>query len=305
MNIFKLLGWLKKNHIKTVLTLHAEFMYTANCGHARECERWKTGCGKCPQLKTDLGSFGIDGTHSSWKKMNRAFRGFQKNLIVVSVSPWLKMRAMQSPFLNDKKQCVVMNGLDTSVFYPRLVETLRQQHDSSKKTILYVTTTLTEKENDLKGGHYVLKLAEQLKKENVCILVAGYYDKTIHIPSNMVMLGRLDNQDTLAQYYSMANLTILTSKRETFSMVVAESLCCGTPVVGFQAGGPESIALPEYSEFVEQGDIVALKKAVLHMLSQKIERKEVAKSAENVYSGERMVREYVRIYEELVEEKNG
>ena len=305
VNIFKLLGWLKKNHIKTVLTLHAEFMYTANCGHARECERWKTGCGKCPQLKTDLGSFGIDGTHSSWKKMNRAFRGFQKNLIVVSVSPWLKMRAMQSPFLNDKKQCVVMNGLDTSVFYPRLVETLRQQHDSSKKTILYVTTTLTEKENDLKGGHYVLKLAEQLKKENVCILVAGYYDKTIHIPSNMVMLGRLDNQDTLAQYYSMANLTILTSKRETFSMVVAESLCCGTPVVGFQAGGPESIALPEYSEFVEQGDIVALKKAVLHMLSQKIERKEVAKSAENVYSGERMVREYVRIYEELVEEKNG
>ena len=50
---------------------------------------------------------------------------------------------------------------------------------------------------------------------------------------------------------------------------------------------------------------MALKKAVLHMLSQKIERKEVAKSAENVYSGERMVREYVRIYEELVEEKNG
>jgi len=101
----------------------------------------------------------------------------------------------------------------------------------------------------------------------------------------------------------MADLTILTSKRETFSMVVAESLCCGTPVVGFQAGGPESIALPEYSEFVEQGNVEALKKAVLHVLSQKIERDDIAKTAENVYSGERMVREYMRIYEELIEEK--
>lgn len=196
-----------------------------------------------------------------------------------------------------------MNGLDISVFYPRMVEPLRQQYDLSKKMILYVTTTLTDKENDLKGGHYVLKLAEQLKKENVCILVAGYYDKNIQIPSNMVMLGRLDNQDTLAQYYSMADITILTSERETFSMVVAESLCCGTPVVGFQSGGPESIALREYSEFVEQGNVVDLKKAVLHMLSQKIERDDIAKTAGNVYSGERMVREYMRIYEELVEEK--
>lgn len=305
VNVFKLLEWLKRNQIKTVLTLHAEFMYTANCGHARECERWKSGCGKCPQLKSDLGSLGIDGTHSSWKKMSRVFHNFQNNLIVVSVSSWLKTRAMQSPFLNDKKHCVIMNGLDISVFYPRMVEPLRKQYDLSKRMILYVTTTLTEKENDLKGGHYVLKLAELLKDENVCILVAGRYDKTIQIPSNMVMLGRLDNQDTLAQYYSMADLTILTSKRETFSMVVAESLCCGTPVVGFQAGGPESIALPEYSEFVEQGNVEALKKAVLHVLSQKMGRDDIAKTAGNVYSGERMVREYLQIYEELMEEHYG
>ena len=46
VNIARLLEWLKENRVKTVLTLHAEFMFTANCGHARECERWKSGCGK-------------------------------------------------------------------------------------------------------------------------------------------------------------------------------------------------------------------------------------------------------------------
>ena len=44
VNIYKLLNFLNKNRIPTVLTLHAEFMYTANCGHAYECEKWKTGC---------------------------------------------------------------------------------------------------------------------------------------------------------------------------------------------------------------------------------------------------------------------
>ena len=38
-------------------------------------------------------------------------------------------------------------------------------------------------------------------------------------------------------------------------MVTAESLCCGTPVVGFKAGAPEQIAIKEFSEFVEYGDL--------------------------------------------------
>ena len=41
-------------------------------------------------------------------------------------------------------------------------------------------------------------------------------------------------------------------------MFVAESLCCGTPVVGFKAGAPEQIAIKDYSNFVPWGDIGAL-----------------------------------------------
>ena len=58
---------------------------------------------------------------------------------------------------------------------------------------------------------------------------------------------QVEDQSELAAFYSLADVTLLTSEKETFSMVCAESLCCGTPVVGFQAGAPEGISLPAVS----------------------------------------------------------
>lgn len=302
VNIPYLISWLKRNHMKTVLTLHAEFMYTANCGHAMECDRWLSGCGKCPQLKTDIKSFGIDGTHRSWKKMEKAFQGFGSDLAIVSVSSWLKERAMQSPFLSDKEHFVVINGLDTDVFYRRESDTLKKsfQYGEDTKIALFVTTFLTDDPHNLKGGRYVIELARRLEHENVVILVAGRYDASMKLPPNMVMLGRLEDQDVLAQYYSMADVAILTSRRETFSMVTAESLCCGTPVVGFEAGGPESIALPEFSEFVPQGDVAALKEALLRMLKRTIDRDGLEKAARTHYSSNCMTQNYIEIYRYLI-----
>lgn len=43
VDLFRLLDYLKKHHIPTVITNHAEFYYTGNCPHAFDCDRWKTG----------------------------------------------------------------------------------------------------------------------------------------------------------------------------------------------------------------------------------------------------------------------
>ena len=40
VNIPRLIAWLKRRGIPTVLTLHDEFMFTANCGYALDCEKW-------------------------------------------------------------------------------------------------------------------------------------------------------------------------------------------------------------------------------------------------------------------------
>lgn len=300
VNIYRLVSWLKKHDIKTVLTLHAEFMYTANCGHALDCDKWQTGCGHCPRLKQETKSFFIDGTHKSWMKMKKAFDGFNDNLVVTSVSPWLMERAKLSPILNDKKHEVVLNGVNTDVFHFYDTAELRSQMGlNGVKVIFHATPSFDDNIKSLKGGYYVLKLAEKMLDENVKFVVAGNHPDGLKVPPNVILLGKVSDQELLAKYYSMADVTLLTSKKETFSMVTVESLCCGTPVVGFKAGAPEQIAIPEYSSFVDFGDLESLHEEMKKFLAESFLKIDIALTSNCKYAKQTMTENYLKIYEEF------
>lgn len=293
VNVYRLVSWLKKSGIKTVLTLHAEFMHTANCGYAFECEKWKNGCGKCPRFKAETKSLFIDGTHRSWMKMKRAFKGFEK-LTVISVSPWLMERAKQSPILKDFEHVTILNGLDTDVFHPSESNIKAELGIENKKMVFHATPKFDNDPANIKGGHYLIELAKMMK--DTAFVIAGNHPEGLELPDNMILVGRINDQRRLAEYYSAADLTVLTSKRETFSMIVAESLSCGTPVAGFMAGAPEMISIPEYSRFVRHGDLESLYGVAREMLDLTLNRNEIALSASEKYSKERMAEQYIDAY---------
>jgi glycosyltransferase involved in cell wall biosynthesis len=300
LNIYKILNYLKLHNIKTVLTLHAEFMYTAGCGYSLECEKWKTGCGGCPQLKDGRPlSWFFDRTAKEWHLMKNAFRGFD-NITIVPVSQWLCDRAKQSPFLKEKQFVVIGNGIDTlRIFRPTNYSDLKIKHGLNKeKIILHVTQSFA---NSIKGGKYIIELAKKLRNDKIKIIIVGYDCYGIELPLNIIPIKYTQNQKELAQYYSMADVTVLTSKKETYSMICAESLSCGTPVVGFKAGAPELISLKEYSEFVEYGDTDSLEKAIKYWMNKKSKIKEMLSSISKAYySKETMYKKYLKIYSKVL-----
>lgn len=300
VNIYRLVGWLKKNKIPTVLTLHAEFMYTANCSHAFECERWKIGCGDCPRPRAATKGLFFDNTRRSFKKMKAAFDGFEDGLVAVSVSPWVMERARLSPILEKMSHEVILNGVDTDVFRPRTEPHADLPCGERSAMILHVTPKFTDRADDPKGGVYVIELARRLRGV-ANVVVAGAYEISGDMPDNLILLGQVTDQDLLASYYSAADITISTSKRETFSMVCAESLCCGTPVVGFCAGAPEMISLSAYSRFVTHGDIDALEVAVRNVLTDAgmKNRDRIAKEASAAYAKEQMIAQYEELYRRM------
>ncbi len=300
VNIYKIVKYLNLHHIKTVLSLHAEFMHTANCGHSFECEKWKTGCGHCQRFRQETKSFLIDGTHRSWTLMQEAFDSFGDRLIVTSVSPWLENRARQSPILSNARHVTVLNGLDTNVFRLYGKDDCRKQFSMplDKKIVFHATPSFSLDINSIKGGYYVCELARLMP--DVLFVVAGRYDAGVDIPDNVKLFGQVDNQNDLAKLYSLSDVTLLTSKRETFSMVTAESLCCGTPVVGFKAGAPEEITLPDYSEFVDYGDLVNLKDTTETLLERSFSHIDISNMAQHKYAREKMVQAYIDVYKKLI-----
>ena len=65
-------------------------------------------------------------------------------------------------------------------------------------------------------------------------------------------------------------------------------------MVGFRAGAPEQIAIPEYSEFAEPGDTDGLSDAVHRMLARCVR---VPMACAERYSVGSMVGQYLRVYQ--------
>lgn len=304
VDIYRLLGWLNRHDIPTVLSLHAEFIYTGNCGHAYECDKWKHGCHHCHRRYGATKSLLFDRTAGSWRRMRRALEGFEDRCIVTPVSPWTQERAKQGDILKNFRFRTVLNGVDTHIMAPQGDrKALRAELGlPDGKLIMNISHHFDTAPGDIKGGHHILELAKRLPE--VTFLVAGRYRQGLELPENIRLLGFLSDQRQLARYYSAADLTLSVGKRETFSMPCAESLCCGTPVAGFKAGAPEQISLPQYSDFVEHGDLDALETVVRRWLAADPDPAQIGAAAKTTYSVETMIRGFLEVYECLTDSEN-
>ncbi|MDD4165063.1 MAG: glycosyltransferase [Eubacteriales bacterium] len=293
VNIKPLLSNLKENQIRTIMTLHCEFMYTGKCGHSVECEKWKTECNKCPHLHDYPSAWIFDHTNFMFKQKKKLFRDFN-NLTIVTPSQWLADRVKES-FLGDKRIEVIHNGIDTkNIFYPRDTEHLKQKHNlTEEKIVLAVAPNLMSEQ---KGGKWVLELANLLRNENIKFILIGVDDLSRETNDNVILLGRISNQDELAEYYSLADVFVICSEKETFSLTCSEAICCGSQIVGFECGAPETIFENPYARFVEYGDLSALTEMVTNSLKDPLPKKDVAAYGSSKYSIKTMYSKYLELY---------
>src|SRR6266478_2884385 len=76
-----------------VFTLHDMWSFTGHCSYSYDCERWKTGCGRCPHLDV-YPAVPRDNTRIEWKLKKLIYD--RANLSIVTPSNWLTEQAKQS-----------------------------------------------------------------------------------------------------------------------------------------------------------------------------------------------------------------
>lgn len=293
VNIKPIVNYLKKKNIKTIWTFHCEFMYTGRCGYTYGCENWLNGCGLCPKIDEYPKTILFDFSRYMYLQKRKIMMDFN-NLTIVTPSEWLRERVGRS-FLNGKKNKVVHNGIDVqNIFHRQNFDKLKNKHGiNDEKVILAVAPGLMQ---ERKGGEWILKLAQRMNTKKIKFILIGVDDTKQDFGSNIIALGRTENQIELAQYYSMADLFLICSVMENFPTVCLEAICCGTPICGFDVGGTSETAPPEFSSFVKFSDLSSLECAIEEILSRDINPKECEAYGIKNYSKQVMYQEYKELY---------
>lgn len=297
VNIIPLIKFIKKRNIKTIWTFHCEFMYTGKCGHAYECEKWKSECGNCPRVKEYPKSLFLDFTKKMFNDKKNLMKDFD-NLIITTPSEWLEKRVRKS-FLKDKEILTIHNGINTEIFYYRDFQELKSKYNlKDEKIILSVAPDIL---SEGKGGRWILELAKQYKDKNIKFILIGVKDLNEKFDENIIPVGLLSDQNELAKYYSMADLFLICSKRENFPTTCLEASCCGVPIIGFDEGGTKETGLKNSSSFIQYGNIDELKKKVDEFLYDKnFDYKNISEEGIKKYSKEKMINNFLFSYKKLI-----
>lgn len=239
LNLPLLFRYLKKSKAKIVVTLHDCWLFTGKCPHftVAGCEKWKDTCGNCSQLSIYPRSK-VDTTEKCLRDKKKWLSGFGDRLRIVTVSDWLRDTAKQS-FLGQYSIQTIYNGIDCDTFSPKDGTVIRKKYRVENKFVILGVASVWDMRKALS---VFLEMAKQLTEDETIVLVGLTKEQCAQMPSNIIGITRTENQQELAQLYSAANVFVNPSKEETFGLVTAEAMACGTPVVVYDSTACAEVA---------------------------------------------------------------
>ena len=290
-----LLKFLQERGKPVIWTVHDCWLYTGHCYYysAARCDKWKTGCGHCPQKRAFPASWLIDGSARNWKKKQQAFAPMD-GLTICPVSDWIRQEMSQS-LLKDKPFRVIHNGIDLNTFKPEAAD---GKPAIPGTTILGVATLWHEE----KGFPDLIRMAGMLREDEHLILVGRMSEEQKQrLPRNVQHIQRTENIGLLAALYAQATAFVNPTWQDNYPTVNLEAIACGTPVVTYRTGGSVEAITPETGFVVERGDVEGMLEKVREIAASSREDYRVRCRAHALahFKKEDCYRQYIDLYEDL------
>ncbi len=292
------------------LTLHEAWLMTGHCACPFGCQRWKSGCGKCPDLQR-APKLEHDGTRFNWWRKRLALRS--THVRITTVSAWLKKQVLNSPILAGKHVSVVHNGVDNSVFAPG-----DQQHARELLGLppdAFVVLLAGQTIEGIKEGiaaKYAIKALNQLRDERLHALLIGPSAALVgnQLSIAYTALPYQQQQSDMACCFQAADVSMVTSEYETFGMIAAESQACGTPVITFATGGlPEVVKHGVGGLVVPTGDVNGLIAGIKALLENTSMRNKMGEDGmtwvHEHFSNQMIAMRYISEYRTAMKERLG
>lgn len=241
-----------------VWTLHDMAAFTGGCHYTDGCDRYRSGCGACPQL----------GSHrewdlSRWVWQRKAALWQHRPPTIVTPSRWLADCAAQSPLLAKAAIHVIPNGIDTQQYRPRDRAVVRELLGlpQDKQLLLFGAMEAT---HDRRKGFHLLQpalqhLSQQGWGDRLELVIFGASRPT-HPPEfgfPTHYLGRLGDDLSLSLVYAAADGFVAPSLQDNLPNTVLEAMACGLPCVAFRIGGLSDLIDHQETGYLAVADDIA------------------------------------------------
>jgi N-acetyl-alpha-D-glucosaminyl L-malate synthase BshA len=248
---------------------------------------------------TDITVLGHDPSLSNLIKF-----GIEQSDIVTGVSNSLVQQTHEL-IAPDKEIKTVYNFIDERDYKKTDSGYLREEYGIKKdeKIIIHVSNFRSVKRvNDVVQAFYLTQ-----KKLPAKLLLVGdgpevttvlKLAKNLGIDDKVLFLGK---QDNLAELYSISDLILLLSQKESFGLVLLEAMACGVPCIGTNIGGiPEVIINGETGYICELGDVEMVAEKAIRLLKDPVLHKRFSeaalKRANTAFHSDTITAEYEAIY---------
>lgn len=216
---------------------------SGGCHFTKDCQGYKKGCGKCPAFHSDR--------VNDFTSKNVRYRKivYEKVKPIVCGNHYMQQFYNQSYLLKDVRQSIGPAPIiNTDEFSPKEKSIIRDKYqipEEKKYIVFFGSQNLNEKR---KGFDYLVDALNLLYKmmgdesNFVQVITAGN--------NSDVMLNRISfdcrsfgyvSMNELPELYSLATCFVCPSIDDAGPMMVNQSLCCGTPVVGFDMGAVKEV----------------------------------------------------------------
>src|SRR5215471_7513162 len=235
------LPWLSRQ-LLVIVNLHDAWLLSGHCAHSFDCERWRTGCGRCPYLST-YPAIHRDATAYNWRRKRAIYA--HSTVYVTTPSQWLMRKVEQSmlaPAIIEAR--VIPNAVDLSLFRPydkRQVRMALSLPPNPQTKILLFTANGIQRNRwkDYKTMRAAVALvAERLQGQDVLFLALGEDAPAERIGRAEVrFVPYQKDRGAVARYCQAADVYVHAARAEVWGLTITEALACGTPVVATAVGG--------------------------------------------------------------------
>lgn len=138
-----------------------------------------------------------------------------------------------------------------------------------------------------------------IRNPNYKFLLVGDLIEHRELPPNLKLVGVVKDANILAEYYTLADVYINPSIQETFGLVTAEAISCGTPVIANDATATPELVLPGCGYTTENNNIEEIESCISRIQNEVWDPEEMHNKADKSF-GKCNIDKYLDIYQRLL-----